>query len=69
VRKAAFDRLNIPCVVRLAQLRTNVERLRKLTGNLGKRFVMTDFPSAQIEDGVAVKRHTAVVRRPTSTVG
>ncbi len=64
VRKATFDRLNIPCAVRLAQLKTNVVRLRKLTEDLGNRFVVTNIPAAQIEaieDGVAVSRHTAVV--------
>jgi murein L,D-transpeptidase YcbB/YkuD len=67
VRKATFDRLNIPCAVRLAQLKANVERLRELTGHLGKRFVVTNIPAAQIEaieDGVAVSRHTAVVGKP-----
>ena len=67
VRKATFDRLNIPCAVRLAQLKTNVGRLRELTGHLGKRFVVTNIPAAQIEaieDGVAVSRHTAVVGKP-----
>lgn len=67
VRKATFDRINIPCDVRLAQLKTNVDRLRELTGHLGKRFVVTNIPAAQIEaieDGVAVSRHTAVVGKP-----
>lgn len=67
VRKATFDRLNIPCAVRLAQLKTNVERLRELTGHLGERFVVTNIPAAQIEaieNGVAVSRHTAVVGKP-----
>jgi len=67
VRKATFDRLNIACDVRLAQLKTNVERLRELTGHLGNRFVVTNIPAAQIEaieDGVAVSRHTAVVGKP-----
>jgi murein L,D-transpeptidase YcbB/YkuD len=67
VRKATFDRLNIPCAVRLAQLKTNVVRLRELTGHLGKRFIVTNIPAAQIEaieGGVAVSRHTAVVGKP-----
>jgi murein L,D-transpeptidase YcbB/YkuD len=64
VRKATFDRINIPCAERLAQLKTNVVRLRKLTKDLGNRFVVTNIPAAQIEaieNGVAVIRHTAVV--------
>jgi murein L,D-transpeptidase YcbB/YkuD len=66
VRAETFKRLNIPCEVRLAQLKTNVVRLRALSGNLGDRFVMCNIPAARIEaveNGVAVNRHTAVVGR------
>jgi murein L,D-transpeptidase YcbB/YkuD len=67
VRAATFNRLNIPCDVRLSQLKTNLVRLRALTGHLGNRYVMCNIPAAQIEaveDGVAVSRHTAVVGKP-----
>jgi L,D-transpeptidase YcbB len=66
VRAETFKRLNIPCEVRLAQLKTNVARLRALSGNLGERYVMCNIPAARIEaveNGVAVSRHTAVVGR------
>ena len=67
VRKETFDRLNIPCTVRLSQLKTNVGRLREATAHLPSRFVMVNIPAAQVEaveNGVAVSRHTAVVGKP-----
>lgn len=66
LRKETFDRLNIPCAVRVSQLRTNVTRLRQLTGNLGSRYVMVNIPAAQVEaveDGAAVGRYVAIVGR------
>jgi len=68
VRAETFRRLNIPCEVRLAQLKTNVGRLKAMSGNLGDRYVMCNIPAAQIEaveNGVAVGRYTAVVGRPS----
>jgi murein L,D-transpeptidase YcbB/YkuD len=69
VRKETFDRLNIPCDVRLAQLKTNVARLKTLTANsLPSRFVMVNISAAQVEaveNGVVVSRHIAVVGRPS----
>jgi L,D-transpeptidase YcbB len=59
--------MNVPAAVRLAQLRTNVGRLRTMSGNLGARYVMCNIPAARIEaieSGVAVSRHTAVVGKP-----
>ncbi len=67
VRKQTFDRLNVPCDERLAQLKVNVERLKKATRHLKGRYVMVNIPAAQIEaveDGVVVSRHTAVVGKP-----
>lgn len=67
VREQTFKALNIPAPVRLAQLRTNLVRLRSLSGNLGERFVTCNIPAAQIEaieNGVAVSRHVAVVGKP-----
>lgn len=66
VRKATFDRLNLPCEVRLAQLRTNLARLKSATAQLGDRYVMVNIPAAQVEavdNGVAVSRHVAIVGR------
>jgi murein L,D-transpeptidase YcbB/YkuD len=67
VRGETFTALNIPAQVRLNQLKTNVVRLRSMSGNLGPRFVMVNIPAARIEaieNGVAVSRHTAVVGKP-----
>ncbi len=67
VRKMTFDRLNVPCELRFAQLKTNLARLRAATAHLGGRYVMCNIPAAQIEaveNGVAVSRHTAVVGKP-----
>ena len=46
---ATLRALNVPAEIRLAQLRTNAVRLKSLTGNLGKRFVVANIPAAQIE--------------------
>jgi murein L,D-transpeptidase YcbB/YkuD len=67
VREQTLKALNVPAAVRLAQLRTNLVRLRSMSGNLGSRFVVCNIPAAQIEaieGGVAISRHTAVVGKP-----
>src|SRR6185503_9332306 len=67
VREQTIKALNVPAPVRLAQLRTNLVRLRSMSGNLGHRFVVCNIPAARIEaieGGVAVSRHTAVVGKP-----
>ena len=67
VREQTLKALNVPAEVRLAQLRTNLVRLRSLSGNLGSRFVVCNIPAARIEaieGGVAVSRHTAVAGKP-----
>jgi murein L,D-transpeptidase YcbB/YkuD len=67
VREHTLKALNVPAPVRLAQLKTNLVRLRSFSGNLGSRFVVCNIPAAQIEaiqDGVAVSRHIAVVGKP-----
>jgi len=69
VRKETFERLNVPCDVRLGQLKTNVARLKVLTDRpLPRRFVMVNIPAAQVEaveHGVVVNRHIAIVGRPS----
>ena len=55
--------LNVPAHVRLAQLQTNVERIRAM-GVPAERYIMVNVPGAQIEvveGGQVVSRHTAVV--------
>jgi murein L,D-transpeptidase YcbB/YkuD len=67
VRAQTLKALNIPAQVRLAQLRTNLVRLRNMSSDLGHRFVVCNIPAARIEaieGGVAVSRHTAVVGKP-----
>ena len=67
VHEQTIKALNVPAAVRLAQLRTNLVRLRSMSGNLGTRFVVCNIPAARIEaieNGVAVSRHTAVVGKP-----
>ncbi|MCC6889644.1 MAG: L,D-transpeptidase family protein [Hyphomicrobiales bacterium] len=67
VREATLNALNIPAEQRLAQLKTNLVRLKSFSGSLGPKFVMCNIPAAQIEaieNGVAVTRHTAVVGKP-----
>ena len=67
IREQTSKALNVPAAVRLAQLRTNLVRLRSMSGNLGARYVMCNIPAARIEaieGGVAVSRHTAVAGKP-----
>jgi L,D-transpeptidase YcbB len=67
VREQTFNSLNVAAPVRLSQLKTNLVRLRSLSGNLGPRFVVCNIPAAQIEaveNGVVVSRHTGVVGKP-----
>jgi murein L,D-transpeptidase YcbB/YkuD len=67
VREQTLKALNVPAAVRLAQLRTNLVRLRSMSGNLGSRYVVCNIPAARIEaieGGVAVSRHTAVAGKP-----
>jgi murein L,D-transpeptidase YcbB/YkuD len=67
VREHTLKALNVPATARLAQLRTNLVRLRSMSGKLGERFVVCNIPAARIEaieGGVAVSRHTAVVGKP-----
>ena len=71
VREQTLKALNVPAPVRLSQLKTNLARLRTLSGNLGSRLVVCNIPAAQIEaiqDGVAVTRHTAVAGKPDRRV-
>jgi murein L,D-transpeptidase YcbB/YkuD len=59
--------MNVPAQVRLAQLQTNLVRLRSMSGNLGQRYVLCNIPAARIEaieGNVAVSRHTAVAGKP-----
>ncbi|TXR48981.1 L,D-transpeptidase family protein [Phyllobacterium endophyticum] len=57
--------MNVPADIRLGQLQTNLERLRKLaTEDQGVRYVMVNIPAAQIEAveaGRVAQRHTAIV--------
>ncbi|MGH6861811.1 MAG: L,D-transpeptidase family protein [Phyllobacterium sp.] len=57
--------MNVTADVRLNQLRTNLERVRTLSGSdQGSRYVMVNIPAAQIEAveaGRVVQRHTAIV--------
>jgi len=67
VREPTFNALNVPAQVRLNQLKTNLVRLRTLSGPLGARFVMCNIPAAQIEaveNDTVMSRHTAVVGKP-----
>ncbi|MEQ4600331.1 MAG: peptidoglycan-binding protein, partial [Methylobacteriaceae bacterium] len=56
--------MNVPAEVRLRQLETNVIRLRSYSGDLGRRFVITNIPAAlvqTVENGQVVTLHAAGV--------
>ena len=59
--------LNIPAEQRLAQLKTNLTRLRAFDTKAASRFVVCNIPAAQleaIENGTVVSRHIAVAGKP-----
>ena len=67
MREQTFSALNIPALARLNQLKTNLARLRSMSGHLSNRFVVCNIPAAQVEaidNGLVVSRHTAVVGKP-----
>jgi murein L,D-transpeptidase YcbB/YkuD len=67
LREATLQALNVSAPIRLAQLKTNLVRLRTMSGKLGHRFVVCNIPAAQveaIEGGVVLSRHVAVVGKP-----
>jgi L,D-transpeptidase YcbB len=59
--------LNVPAAERLKQLKTNLQRLLAFPKVLGRKYVVVNIPSAQIEaiegDRVA-SRHSGVVGKP-----
>ncbi|MEL6966815.1 MAG: L,D-transpeptidase family protein [Pseudomonadota bacterium] len=64
--KFSFAAMNVSAPIRLGQLRTNLVRLRSMSGFLGERYVMVNIPAAEIEavEGSQVaQRHTAIVGR------
>jgi L,D-transpeptidase YcbB len=67
VDKRTIAALNVPSEVRLAQLKTNLERLTDLTKIVAKRYVLVNIPAAQvetIENNAVVTRHSGVVGKP-----
>ena len=59
--------LNIPADQRLAQLKTNLARLRSFDTKGAPRFVVCNIPAAQleaIENGSVMSRHIAVAGKP-----
>ncbi|MGI9353656.1 MAG: L,D-transpeptidase family protein [Rhizobiaceae bacterium] len=64
--KFSFAAMNVSAPVRLGQLKTNLVRLRSMSGFLGDRYVVVNIPAAEIEavEGARVaQRHTAIVGR------
>ena len=64
VDRATILALNVPAGERLSQLRTNLDRLRRLSNAAARRYVMVNIPAAQIEaveNDEVVSRHKAVV--------
>ena len=65
--KATIQALNVPAVVRLAQLQSSLKRLQSLAPNTGGRYVVVNIPAAQVEaveGGEVISRHAAVVGKP-----
>src|SRR5690606_17477083 len=49
VGRGTLIALNVPAEVRLAQLETNLVRVKSMSGFLGDRYVMVNIPAAEIE--------------------
>jgi murein L,D-transpeptidase YcbB/YkuD len=65
--RATIDALNVPAVVRLAQLQSSLKRLQSLAATAPSRYVVVNIPSAQVEaveSGQVAQRHAAVVGKP-----
>jgi murein L,D-transpeptidase YcbB/YkuD len=59
--------MNIPIDVRQQQLSTNIVRLRSMSGDLGRRYVMMNIPATEVEaveNGVVEQRHSSIVGKP-----
>ena len=71
VDKRTIAALNVPAAARLRQLRANLGRLQEFARQTGKKYVVVNIPSAQIEaveNDRVVSRHSGVVGkidRPT----
>ena len=71
VDKRTVAALNVPAAARLRQLRANLSRLQEFARQTGKKYVVVNIPSAQIEaveNDRVVSRHSGVVGkidRPT----
>ncbi len=71
VDKRTVAALNVPAAARLRQLRANLARLQEFARQTGKKYVVVNIPSAQIEaveNDRVVSRHSGVVGkidRPT----
>ncbi len=69
--KRTVAALNVPADARLKQLKVNLGRLQDMAANTGKKYLMVNIPSAQIEaveNGQIVARYAGVVGkidRPT----
>lgn len=65
--RATIDALNVPAVVRLAQLQSSLKRLQSLAAATPSRYVVVNIPAAQVEavdSGQVAQRHAAVVGKP-----
>jgi murein L,D-transpeptidase YcbB/YkuD len=65
--KAMIEALNVPAVIRLAQLQASLKRLQGLASGTGGRYVVVNVPAAQVEaveGGEVALRHAAVVGKP-----
>ena len=71
VDKRTIAALNVPADARLKQLKVNLGRLQDLASSTGKKYVVVNIPSAQVEaveNGQIVARYAGVVgksERPT----
>lgn len=64
VDHTVLDVMNVTADVRLEQLKTNLIRIRSMSGFLGERYIFMNVPAAElemVEGGRVVERHNAVV--------
>ena len=64
VSPQTLEELNVPAIVRLKQLESNLERINELSSFKSETYVIVNIPAAEIEaveNGRVHSRHTAVV--------
>lgn len=67
VERTTVEALNVPAVVRLAALRSNLPRIEEYSKDLGERYIVVNIPAAQLETvfgRTVYSRHNIIAGKP-----